>query len=581
MLLLVKLTNLSLMIKKLLDKLKKIEIKIPNLNIIRELQNKSPKKIKQSSVNGKSIAKNTIKKSSLFSSINFKPGLFTKKDTDQPLVGIDLSDRYLKIAVLINKAGTWTLDKYISRPIQTEANDPKDLLTVQQEVLSQALKDEKINIDTVATALPAQSVVIQTIDVPFLDDNALNQAAENGSLWKNNINLPGELKEYSVFWQILNKNKDANNIQILFVGAKHKDIVNHTEIFNKIKISPAIIDVRPFSLATIVKELKQTNSSTVLVELSGDENYALFSQNDQPFIVDIFVSDNDQELLKKGGKIEDASIFTRLSAQIKLAIQSFIKQNENANIKEAMLLSTCTSFESISKGIIKELNSDLKVSVYNPMQNISIPPSLAEAVNKDINSSSMSIALSLGLKRLANAPDHLGAYYKINLLPNRNELMAEEKRRAKTETSIKSASLLSTIVAALTVLVSILMTLFYPSSGDVETLLVEQSEKQNILNKIKEEEGNYKKWIVDINQKNNHILNYDYLKSLPRGVFIVNLKHNRMGKSEISIRSVDPNLVNLLVERLAKIHHNVRLVDVSADPKNGDYQLSRITFEIK
>ena len=77
--------------------------------------------------------------------------------------------------MLINKAGTWTLDKYISRPIQTEANDPKDLLTVQQEVLSQALKDEKINIDTVATALPAQSVVIQTIDVPFLDDNAMRR----------------------------------------------------------------------------------------------------------------------------------------------------------------------------------------------------------------------------------------------------------------------------------------------------------------------------------------------------------------------------------------------------------------------
>jgi Tfp pilus assembly PilM family ATPase len=77
--------------------------------------------------------------------------------------------------------------------------------------------EQKIKFDEAAISLPVNSAIVQVVQIPYLEDNELNEAAENGSLWDTAINLSGEISEYSIFWQTIKKDKEKNTLSLLFV----------------------------------------------------------------------------------------------------------------------------------------------------------------------------------------------------------------------------------------------------------------------------------------------------------------------------------------------------------------------------
>ena len=80
--------------------------------------------------------------------------------------------------------------------------------------------EQKINFDNAAISLPVNSAIVQVIQIPFLEDEELKEAADNGSLWDSSVNVPGEISEYSIFWQAIKRDRVKNTLSLLFVASR-------------------------------------------------------------------------------------------------------------------------------------------------------------------------------------------------------------------------------------------------------------------------------------------------------------------------------------------------------------------------
>ena len=162
------------------------------------------------------------------------------------------------------------------------------------------------------------------VQIPYLEENELNEAADNGSLWDTAINLPGEFSEYSIFWQTIKKDKEKNTLSLLFVASRIEEIEKNCDLVRKAGFDPLVVDVRCFALRNILKTMPEVSdiSTKVFVEISGQENYAVCMHEGLPFIYDIYVTEEDANFLIEGNEKIPKEVFERVAAQVRTAMTS-------------------------------------------------------------------------------------------------------------------------------------------------------------------------------------------------------------------------------------------------------------------
>jgi hypothetical protein len=81
---------------------------------------------------------------------------------------------------------------------------------------------------------------------------------------------------------------------------------------------------------------------------------------------------------------------------------------------------------------------------------------------------------------------------------------------------------------------------------------------------------------------NNKILDISYTASFPRGSFITEVEHLRIGSSLIEVKANDPGLSSNIMSDMSKRFKNVQLLNIKA-PKTEKSKMStlEISFEIK
>ena len=212
---------------------------------------------------------------------------------------------------------------------------------------------------------------------------------------------------------------------------------------------------------------------------------------------------------------------------------------------------------------------------------MTVPNNLKEKVDNDMGSSSMTIATGLATRRL-----DLFGYYKfvkavsnINLLPEREEVVKKEETKVTTSNNLLLASKVAILLAVISLLVMLLLKIFYPSENQVISARNIMIQTQQELDEVSGRFENHNKWITQVNKMNHKMLEFGYLQQIPRGVFVVELKHNRQGDSELSVKSYDPSLVNDLIQQMSKKFKDVKLIEVGGD-QDTEFKLSKISFKM-
>ena len=75
---------------------------------------------------------------------------------------------------------------------------------------------------------------------------------------ENLVQLTDNLNDYSIFHQVINRDKERNTMDILFVASKKlSDINGYTSIIKKGGLNAVIIDVKCFALKSAVDQMNQ------------------------------------------------------------------------------------------------------------------------------------------------------------------------------------------------------------------------------------------------------------------------------------------------------------------------------------
>ena len=390
-------------------------------------------------------AQDTKKKEGFFSKF-FKNRLGKSAVQGEEIVGVELTPTEIRLAQLsTDKSNKWVLEKFFTHKIE-DADSNSNVLDEPDkygEQLQIALQKSKIQTSNAAIAIPVTSAIIRVVTAPLMTDEELNKAIDTDSLWENLVQLTDNLNDYSVFHQVINRDSTGNTMDILFVASKLSDINSYTSIIKKGGLNAVIIDVKCFALKSAVDQINQLGGSieesnlTAVLEFGLDENYVMILYDNNPIITDIFIRGQDRNTLLNSDNQEDMdALVRRYVTQVKQAIQDFETKYEK-RIRNLKVVSNLTNVDTYLETFRKSL-ANTGFDLLDPIKEIKVPAQLEESVNYQ-NRSYFSTVIGLAFRKL----DVFG-YYKfvtavknINLLPNRDSMMAQKKAKVFSNFAFK------------------------------------------------------------------------------------------------------------------------------------------------
>ncbi len=364
----------------------------------------------------------------------------------EEILGVELTPSEIRLSqVSSNKANQWVLDKFHVHKFDgipengTVLENPDKVA----DELKLALQKSKINTSNAAIAIPVTSAIIRVVTAPLMTDEELKKAIDTDSLWENLVQLTDNLNDYSIFHQVINRDKTGNTMDILFVASKLSDINSYTDIIKKSGLNAVIIDVKCFALKSAVDQINQIAGSiedsnlTAVLEFGLDENYVMILYENNPIITDIFIRSQDRKTLQESSNQEEMdALVRRYMTQVKQAVQDF-EQKYEKRIRNLKVVSNLTNVEDYLGSFRKNM-VNTGYNLFDPFDGIKIPAQLENEVKIE-NRSYFSTVMGLAFRKL----DVFG-YYKfvtavknINLLPNRENMIAQKKAKAFSNFAFK------------------------------------------------------------------------------------------------------------------------------------------------
>ena len=497
----------------LLDKLKSIKLKKP------EFGKKDSTKIS----GGKSISNIKNKLGGFFKSKIGKSSV-----QGEEIVGVELTNKEIRLAqITSNKANQWILEKFYTHKVDL----PDDATVLDNadkmgEELSLAIQKSKITTPNAAIAIPVTSAIIRVVTAPLMTDEELQKAIDTNSLWENLVQLTDNLDDYSIFHQVINKNDKENTMDILFVASKLADINNYTSIIKRSSLNPVIIDVKCFALKSAVDQINQISKNaedanlTAVLEFGLDENYLMILYENNPIITDIFLRNQDREILKNSQDQEEKeALVRRFITQVKQAVQDFETKYEK-RIRNIKVVSDLVNVEDYLSTFRKSM-ANVGFNLFDPIDGLKIPEQNVESTNLQ-NRSYLSTVIGLAFRKL----DVFG-YYKfvtavknINLLPDRAGMIKQKKMKAFSKFAFKGVAGAVLVIYTLLFGLSFWQIYSYNSKlKDYDKIVKEHKIKENQKKKFSKELGVMTKTLqLSRTLKSNKSLSYRYLAQIAMSV---------------------------------------------------------------
>ncbi len=501
------------------------------------------------------------KKENFFSKF-IKSRLGKSSAKGEEIVGVDLSTNEIRLAqISSNKSNQWVLEKFYAHKF---TGIPENATVLEHpdkvaEELQIALQKSKISTSNAAIAIPVTSAIIRVVTSPLMTDEELKTAIASDSLWENLVQLTDNLDDYSIFHQVINRDEKNNTMDILFVASKLADINSYTDIIKKGGLNAVIIDVKCFALKSAVDQINQISGSieesnlTAVLEFGLDENYVMILYENNPIITDIFIRSQDRTtLIESNNQEEMDALVRRYVTQVKQAVQDFETKYEK-RIRNLKVTSNLSNVETYLASFRKNL-VNTGFNLFDPLDGLKIPAQLEESVKLE-NRSYFSTVLGLAFRKL----DVFG-YYKfvtavknINLLPNRDSMIAQKKAKAFSNFAFKG------VVGVVSIIYIVLFGLSFWQISSLNSkisnydLVVQNHQlKQAEMQKFSKELGKLNKSLeLSSSIKSNKQINFRVLaqiaSAVPKRVRFIKIDYN--GSDQILIEGLaasDQDILKLI-----------------------------------
>ncbi|HIG90892.1 MAG TPA: hypothetical protein EYQ77_00455 [Methylococcaceae bacterium] len=516
----------------------------------------------------------------------------------EEVVGVDITHDYIRVTQLDNADDDWVLSKLGCKLI--EDSDSTSIQThpdIYINKLKEILDQNKIAKGNAAVSIPFSSAIIKVVTIPIMTEEELQEAIDTSTLWENVIQLNDALNDYSIFWQVINRDAKTNEMNLLFVASKLVDVQSYLDIVQQAGLNPVLVDVHCFAVRNALKLCKnivENDVPTVLIEISREEQYVMIIHKEVPYILDIYVSEKDRNLLAKLAHDKGSAniVIERMAIQIAQIINTFQAKHKISSIKTLLISSTLGAHEQAIE-YLAECLPEFEVLLFEVTSDLVVPANLKEKVDAELNQSALISSLGLATRKL----DVFGFYQyvtgtsNINLMPNRNSVKNTEKVKFIGKWGLIFFSILFIIVSG---------SFFFYDQSETEKINLQMQEYNSLTLQL----DNLKMELAEINRESSEInntlavskdvrSNQDFLfavlqstiKSVPRGVSLKSITYIK-GVIQLDGISVSDQNILGLIERLGRFPQisQASLINMSIE-KEGKNEFKsfsvRVTLKTK
>ncbi len=203
--------------------------------------------------------------------------MFSKKG----LVGVDIGHYYTKVVYFENDKGVLKLKNVFKE------RTPDDVLTSEgcdEVVLGDFLKsifsENRVKNKRVAFGLNSSFVITKTLSMPLVVDEEIEQAV----MWEAEQYAPVEMEQVNVSYQVMEKNKEKNEMTILIAITKKEIVESFKSAFKRAKLKLDVVDVDIFSAANsfMFANKEKEKKHNLIVDLGYSSSKLIFLRNEHP-----------------------------------------------------------------------------------------------------------------------------------------------------------------------------------------------------------------------------------------------------------------------------------------------------------
>jgi len=162
------------------------------------------------------------------------------------LVGVDIGTTSIKVCQVRQGRKGLELQKFGYEPLASQVVVDGQVMdaNVVSGLLQKICKEGKIRQKEVAVSVSGQAAIIRKISVPLMTDAELNEQIQ----WEAEQHIPFDIKDVQVDHQVLTRNPDEGQMEVLLVAAKRDQIEDYAQIVRSAKLRPVVCDIDAFSI---------------------------------------------------------------------------------------------------------------------------------------------------------------------------------------------------------------------------------------------------------------------------------------------------------------------------------------------
>ena len=339
------------------------------------------------------------------------------------LVGVDIGTTSIKVCQTKQGRKGLELQKFGYETLASQVVVDGQVMdaNVVTELLQKICKERKIRQKEVAVSVSGQAAIIRKISVPLMTDAELDEQIQ----WEAEQHIPFDIKDVQVDYQVLTRNADEGQMEVLLVAAKRDQIEDYAQIVRAAKLRPIVCDIDAFSIQNLFETTRgldpaQTfaliNVGATLTSLNVVSNgVSAFSREivnggnsvSEEIQRSMSVPFEQAEAYKCGddqdGIVPDQVVqiiegsCDSVAAEVQRSLDFFMATSGDSSIGRLYLTGGCANLAPLAQAV--EQRSRVPVETWVPTEGLT---SVSKDVDQDLlihHGLQLSVALGLSLRR--------------------------------------------------------------------------------------------------------------------------------------------------------------------------------------
>jgi len=133
-----------------------------------------------------------------------------------------------------------------------------------QDTLYKMFKESRITQKDVALSISGHSVIIKKLNLPAMKRDVLEEQIQ----WEAEQHIPFDIAEVEVDYNIISKNPDTGQLDVLLVAVRKEEIQDLVEVVRLAKLIPLVVDIDAFALQNAFELNYGFNSDEIIALLN-------------------------------------------------------------------------------------------------------------------------------------------------------------------------------------------------------------------------------------------------------------------------------------------------------------------------